>query len=267
MNGTVLDEIIAHKRTEVATRKQRTSPNSIKSAVGDSPPIRGFREALDVPGASVIAEIKRASPSKGVIREDFDPSEIAASYEQHGAACLSVLTDERFFQGSDTALSTAREKTRLPVLRKDFIVDEYQIYETRVLPADCLLLIVSALDHAQLKSFHEIGMGLGLTVLVEVHNESELEMALSIDAHLIGVNNRDLRTFHTDLSVTERLVQQIPKSVKVVSESGIHRREDVVRILACGVDAFLVGEAFMRASDPGLAMREIFEDRRASSIG
>ena len=267
MKGTVLDEIVAHKRTEVASRKRKTPSSSLKSALRDSPSLRGFRQALDVPDASVIAEIKKASPSKGVIREDFDPLEIAASYEQHGAACLSVLTDERFFQGSDEVLRTARKKTRLPVLRKDFIVDEYQIYETRVLPADCLLLIVAALDRAQLQSFHSIGIALGLAVLVEVHDEAELELALSINASLIGINNRDLRTFHTDLSVTERLVQQVPPSVKIVSESGIHSREDVARILACGVNSFLVGEAFMRASDPGHAMREIFEHRRESSTG
>ena len=260
MNGTVLDEIIAHKRTEVDLRKRKTSPSSLQTAARNSPLLRGFLEALDVPEPSVIAEIKKASPSKGVIREEFDPAEIATSYEQHGAACLSVLTDRRFFQGSDTVLRIAREKTRLPVLRKDFIVDEYQIFETRVLPADCLLLIASALDDAQLKSFHQTAIELGLTVLVEVHDESEVEKALSVDAQLIGINNRDLRTFLTDLSVTERLAQQIPASVKVVSESGIHSRDDVVRIRACGVNAFLVGEAFMRARNPGLAMREIFED-------
>ncbi|MCY4094336.1 MAG: indole-3-glycerol phosphate synthase TrpC [Gammaproteobacteria bacterium] len=265
MNGTVLDEIIAHKRIEVDSRKRRTSLNSLQTAVRDSPPLRRFREALHSPEASVIAEIKKASPSKGVIQKEFEPSDIAASYERHGAACLSVLTDERFFQGSDAVLRTARGKTRLPVLRKDFIVDEYQIFETRVLPADCLLLIVAALDRAQLKSFHNIGTELGLSVLVEVHDEAEVEMALSVDAKLIGINNRDLRTFHTDLAVTERLVEQIPASVKVVSESGIRSRADVLRILACGVNTFLVGEAFMRASDPGLAMSEIFEDRGESS--
>ncbi|MCY3859681.1 MAG: indole-3-glycerol phosphate synthase TrpC [Gammaproteobacteria bacterium] len=267
MKGTVLDEIVAHKRTEVDSRKRKTPLNSLESALRDSPPLRGFQEALDAPEASVIAEIKRASPSKGVIREDFNPSEIATSYEQYGAACLSVLTDERFFQGNDAVLSTARTTTQLPVLRKDFIVDEYQIFETRVLPADCLLLIVGALDRAHLESFHQIGIELGMAVLVEVHDESELETALSVDAQLIGINNRDLRTFHTDLSVTERLVQRIPSSVKVVSESGIHSREDVARILACGVNTFLVGEAFMRASDPGLAMSEIFGYRKESSTG
>lgn len=267
MKGTVLDDITAHKRTEVDSRKRKTSTSSLRSAVRDLPPLRGFREALDGTEVSVIAEIKKASPSKGVIREEFDPSVIATSYERYGAACLSVLTDERFFQGSDKVLQTARETTRLPVLRKDFIVDEYQIYETRVLPADCLLLIVAALDHVQLKSFHQIGTELGLAVVVEVHDESEVEKALSVDAQLIGINNRDLRTFHTDLSVTERLVQQIPPSTKVISESGIHSREDVTRVRRCGVNAFLVGEAFMRARDPGLAMHEIFEDSLKSSTG
>ncbi len=267
MSATILDEIIARKQSELDTRKQRISLKSLKAAVRDLPPLRGFCAALSERDAAVIAEIKKASPSKGVIREDFDPSSIALSYQEHGASCLSVLTDEYFFQGNDEALRTARDKTQLPVLRKDFIVDEYQIFETRVLPADCLLLIVAALDHSTLESFHEIGLGLGLDVLVEVHNERELDEALAIDARLIGINNRNLKTFHTDLSVTERLVPQIPPSVQIVSESGIHNRTDVSRLLACGVNAFLVGEAFMRANDPGRAMSEIFDSVRDSSLG
>ena len=266
MSATILDEIIARKHAELDSRKRKTSLNSIKSAAQDSPPLRRFRAALSGRAAAVIAEIKKASPSKGVIREDFDPSSIARSYQEHGASCLSVLTDEHFFQGNDEALRTARDKTRLPVLRKDFIVDEYQIFETRVLPADCLLLIVAALDRLTLKSFHEIGLGLGLDVLVEVHDERELDDALAIDAQLIGINNRNLKTFHTDLAVTERLVSQIPSSVQIVSESGIHNRRDVSRLVKCGVNAFLVGEAFMRASDPGQAMSEIFGSNRDSSL-
>lgn len=266
MSATILDEIIARKQSELDSRKQKTPLSSLKAAVQDAATLRGFRTALGGPDASVIAEIKKASPSKGVIREEFDPSAIALSYQQHGASCLSVLTDEYFFQGSDAALQTARDETRLPVLRKDFIVDEYQIFETRVLAADCLLLIVAALDHSSLQSFHEIGLGLGLDVLVEVHNERELDQALAIDARLIGVNNRNLNTFHTDLAVTERLVPQIPASVQIVSESGIHNQTDVSRLMACGVNSFLVGEAFMRASDPGRAMSEIFGSSRESSI-
>lgn len=258
MSATILDEIIARKQSELDSRKRKTPLNSLRAAARDAPPVRGFRSALNSRESAVIAEIKKASPSKGVIREEFDPSLIALSYQQHGAVCLSVLTDEFFFQGSDATLCTAREMTQLPVLRKDFIVNEYQIFETRVLPADCLLLIVAALDQKQLESFHEIGLELGLDVLVEVHNEEELEAALAIDARLVGINNRDLKTFNTDLSITERLVAKIPTSVKVVSESGIHNRTDVGRLLACGVNAFLVGEAFMRAHDPGLAMSEIF---------
>ena len=261
MSATILDKIIAQKRYEIDSRKRKRSLSSIKTAASDSPPVRGFRTALDKRNASVIAEIKKASPSKGLIREDFDPSSIASSYERHGAACLSVLTDEHFFQGSDAALLDARDETRLPVLRKDFIIDEYQIFETRTLPADCLLLIVAALDYAQLDAFHRIGVELGLDVLVEVHDEPELEKAIAIDARLIGINNRDLKTFHTDLGVTERLMSQIPKSAKVVSESGIHSQSDVDRLIACGTNAFLVGEAFMRANDPGLAMSEIFGSR------
>ena len=267
MSDTILDKIVAQKRSEINSRKRKASFDSLKAEVRDAPPLRGFRTALEERKTSVIAEIKKASPSKGVIREDFDPSSIANSYEHHGATCLSVLTDERFFQGSDDALLSARNETRMPVLRKDFIVDEYQIFETRTLPADCLLLIVAALDHVQLESFHRIGLELGLDVLVEVHNESELDTALSIDTHLIGINNRNLRTFHTDLEVTERLVTQIPSSVQVVSESGIHSQRDVDRLIACGVNAFLVGEAFMRARDPGLAMSEIFGSRLETSVG
>ena len=267
MRATILDEIVARKQSELDARKRKTPLNSLKSAAQDSPPLRRFCAALSGRDAAVIAEIKKASPSKGVIREDFDPSSIARSYQQYGASCLSVLTDEHFFQGNNAALQNARDETRLPVLRKDFIVDEYQIFETRVLPADCLLLIVAALDHSSLTSFHEIGLGLGLDVLVEVHDERELEEALAVDAQLIGINNRDLKTFHTDLAVTERLVPQIPSSVQIVSESGIHNRADVDRLITCGVNAFLVGEAFMRASDPGHAMREIFGSSLESSLG
>ena len=267
MSDTILDKIVTQKRSEIDLRQQKASLNSLQIAVQDAPPLRGFRTALDDRKASVIAEIKKASPSKGVIREDFDPTSIASSYELHGATCLSVLTDERFFQGSDAALFSARSETRMPVLRKDFIIDEYQIFETRILPADCLLLIVAALDQAQLESFHRIGLELGLDVLVEVHNEFELDRALSVGARLIGINNRDLKTFHTDLLVTERLVTQIPSSVQVVSESGIHSQTDVDRLIACGVNAFLVGEAFMRASDPGLAMSEIFRSHIEPSVG
>lgn len=259
MSSTILDEIIAKKRSEVDSLKRKTPLNSLEADARGMPVPRGFCNALRACDPAVIAEIKKASPSKGVIREEFDPSSIARSYECHGAACLSVLTDESFFQGSDAALCAARDETRLPVLRKDFIVDEYQIIETRVLPADCVLLIVSALDRTQLATFHEIALELGLDVLVEVHNESELEQALLIEARLIGINNRDLKTFRTDLAVTERLAPLIPASIQVVSESGIHARSDVDRLRACGVHAFLVGEAFMRAPDPGVAMSAIFD--------
>lgn len=258
MSTTILDEIISRKQSELDSRKRKTALSSLKAEAQDLPPLRGFSAALSAHETAVIAEIKKASPSKGVIREEFDPSSIASSYQAHGASCLSVLTDEHFFQGSDSALCLARGETELPVLRKDFIVDEYQIFETRVLPADCLLLIVAALDHSQLQSFHELGRELGMDVLVEVHNEEELAAALAVNAQLVGINNRNLKTFQTDLAVTERLVRQIPPSVQVVSESGINSRMDVARLVACGVNAFLVGEAFMRASDPGRAMSEIF---------
>ena len=258
MSSTILDEIIAKKRSEVDSLKRKAPINSLEADAREMPVPRGFINALGDCDPAVIAEIKKASPSKGVIREEFDPSSIARSYECHGAACLSVLTDESFFQGSVAALLAARDETRLPVLRKDFIVDEYQIFETRVLPADCVLLIVAALERKQLASFHEIALELGLDVLVEVHNESELEQALLVKARLIGINNRDLKTFRTDLAVTERLAPHIPSPIQVVSESGIHARSDVDRLRACGVHAFLVGEAFMRAPNPGVAMSAIF---------
>ena len=257
-DGTILDEIIAHKKNEVDALKRSVPLSSLRAMTQDMAETRGFSAALGDRKLAVIAEIKKASPSKGVIREDSDPIAIARSYEEHGAACLSVLTDERFFRGSSAALRAARNECRLPVLRKDFIVDEYLIYETRVLPADCLLLIVAVLDQAQLAAFHDIALGLGLDVLVEVHDEAELERALDVNARLIGINNRNLKTFGTDLAITERLVTQIPKTVRVVSESGIQTSKDVARLRACGVHAFLVGEAFMRENDPGRAMKWIF---------
>ena len=232
MTTTVLDEITAHKREEVKALKQAIPFSALQSVIQDAQPTRGFAKALAARDIAVIAEIKKASPSKGVIREDFDPPAIAKSYEQHGAACLSVLTDERFFQGSNRALQSAREEVRVPILRKDFIVDAYQIEESRAIGADCLLLIVATLDQPQLQDFFSHAKELALDVLVEVHNEAELEKALAIEADLIGINNRNLRTFETDLAVTERLVKRLPDGIQVVSESGIHTSQDV-RTVVC----------------------------------
>ena len=258
--GTILDEIVAHKKLEVGELKRSTPLSELQALVDHVPASREFAAALRQRQPAVIAELKKASPSKGVIREAFDVKSIASSYEQHGASCLSVLTDERYFQGSSAALRIARSETNLPVLRKDFVVDEYQIFETKVLPADCLLLIVSALDQPQLQAFHDLAKALELDVLVEIHDEDELDRALQINPELIGINNRNLKTFVTDLAVTEQLAAKVPSGIQVVSESGIHKREDVTRVRGCGVNAFLVGEAFMREPDPGLAMKSIFFD-------
>ena len=211
-------------------------------------------------GPAVIAEIKKASPSAGVIREDFKPAEIAASYEAAGAACLSVLTDEQYFQGSDFYLQEARAACALPVLRKDFLVDPWQLFESRLLGADCVLLIVAALSRGQLQDLDGLAREAGLDVLVEVHDETELADALATHATLVGVNNRDLHTFTTDLGATERLRPLLPEDRTMVTESGIHTRDDVARMQACGVGAFLVGEAFMRREDPGAGLRELFFD-------
>ncbi|MYD44189.1 MAG: indole-3-glycerol phosphate synthase TrpC [Gammaproteobacteria bacterium] len=257
--STILDEIVAHKRLEIESLKRTTPMHELKSLSSVMAPLRGFGAALANKQPAVIAEIKKASPSKGVIRDVFEPREIAQSYAKHGAACMSVLTDERFFQGSTAALRDARNATHLPVLRKDFIVDEYQIYETRILPADCLLLILAILDAEELRGFYDLAVAVGLDVVVEVHNEVELDRALALDAQIIGINNRNLKTFETDLANTERLAAKIPSSTLVVSESGIHSRGDVERLRACGVHTYLVGEAFMKAPDPGAAMAEIFK--------
>ena len=207
----------------------------------------------------MIAEIKKASPSKGVIRPDFDPAEIARSYQRGGATCLSVLTDVDFFQGADDYLLEARAATALPVLRKDFTVDPYQVYEARVLGADCVLLIVAALAPAQLTELHELARQIGLDVLVEVHNARELDAALTLDNPMVGINNRDLHSFRTSLETTFSLLPRIGGERLVVTESGIQRVDDVLAMRGHGVNAFLVGEAFMRAPDPGAQLRVLFD--------
>ena len=259
---TVLRKIIARKWEEVAERKAQVPMDEIIRRASEQPAARGFVNAiaqkLALGQSAVIAEVKKASPSKGVIREDFNPAEIAISYEQGGAACLSVLTDVDFFQGADAYLQQARGAVSLPVLRKDFTVDAYQIYEARALGADCILLIAAALQPEQLASLHATAIDAGLDVLVEVHNAVELEQALKLDTRLIGINNRSLNNFETSLSNTYDLLANIPDDRIVVTESGIHTAEDVAAMRSHDVNAFLVGEAFMRAPEPGEELRRLF---------
>jgi indole-3-glycerol phosphate synthase len=262
---TVLKKILARKAEDVAERRSKISQEELQRQCREElkeRDIRGFSDALaakiDQGLAAVIAEVKKASPSKGVIREDFDPVEIARSYEKGGAACLSVLTERDFFQGSDEYLKMAREATRLPILRKDFVFDAYQVYESYVLGADCILLIVAALSQPQLEELHLIARGLGLDVLVEVHNEAELERALLIDNPMIGINNRDLHTFETTLDTTFGLLQKIPEGRIVITESGILTIDDVAAMRGHNVNTFLVGETFMRADEPGMKLLEMF---------
>lgn len=260
---TVLRKIIARKWEEIAARKAAVSLADLKVRAADQAPARGFVRALEnkiAQGkAGVIAEIKKASPSKGVIREHFVPDEIARSYEQGGAACLSVLTDVDFFQGADAYLQQVRAAVSLPVIRKDFLVDEYHIYEARALGADCVLLIVAALEPAKLKELNALALALGLDVLVEVHDERELAVALELPNKLIGINNRNLHTFEVSLDTTYRLLDQIGPERLVVTESGILAPADVSAMRSHQVHAFLVGEAFMRAEEPGRALAEFFQ--------
>ena len=258
----ILEKIVAVKREEVAAALKRKSLDLVRADAESRVLTRDFvgamRAKLAQGQAGVIAEIKKASPSKGVLREDFIPADIAQTYAEHGAACLSVLTDVQFFQGAVDYLKQARASCQLPVLRKDFIVDAYQVYESRVMGADAILLIAAILDDAQMKTFEAIARSLDMAVLVEVHDEVELARALKLKTPLIGVNNRNLKTFEVSLDTTLRLMQQVPADRLLVTESGIRNREDVLHMGAAGVNAFLVGEAFMRAPDPGAALAELF---------
>ena len=258
----VLRRILARKREEIAERSARVPLSELQRRLGDADPPRGFYSAvaarIAAGHAAVIAEIKKASPSRGVIRADFRPPDIARSYAAHGATCLSVLTDRDFFQGADDYLREARAACALPVLRKDFTIDAYQIAEARVLGADCILLIVAALDDAQLADLSATALSMGLDVLVEVHDAAELERALPLPLPMIGVNNRNLHTFETSLETTERLLPLIPCDRVVVTESGIFSPDDVQRMRQCGVDTFLIGEAFMTAPDPGVELERLF---------
>ena len=262
LTGNVLDEIVSNKRGEIAANKARLSIDELRERIKDAPPIRGFADALrrriEASQPAVIAECKKASPSKGLIREDFDPAAIARSYQRGGAACLSVLTDEKYFQGSPRDLVTARANCTLPVIRKDFMIDPYQVFEARDMGADCILLIVACLTDDALEQLAQSAVSLGMDVLVEVHDRTELERALRLRLPLIGINNRDLRRFVTDIDTTIGLLKDIPDDRLVVTESGIHTSEDVDYLRSHGVDAFLVGEAFMRAPDPGTALEDLF---------
>ena len=258
----ILKKILARKAEEVANRKQRTSLDSLKEIASGMENPRGFAATLQSKAQSkkpaIIAEIKKASPSKGVIRENFKPLDIAQDYAMNGATCLSILTDKDFFQGSEAYLQMARNACPLPVLRKDFMIDPYQIHESRALGADCILLIVAALEDQQMHELANTAEELGMDVLVETHNEEELKRALSLNTKLIGINNRNLRTFETSLQTTLDLKKNIPEDCLIITESGIHTQEDVQRMLDNDIYTFLVGEAFMRADSPGAKMRELF---------
>lgn len=259
----ILQRIVAVKHEEIAAARNRRGLASLRAEAEAHRDLRGFevamRTRLAAGRAAVIAEVKKASPSKGVLREHFVPAEIAASYAQHGAACLSVLTDERFFQGSAAYLQQARAACALPVLRKDFIVDAYQVFEARAMGADCILLIAACLDDAAMADLEATAMALGMDVLVEVHDAAELARALRLKTPLVGINNRNLRTFEVTLDTTLALLPSLPEGRLLVTESGILGRADVQRMRAARVDAFLVGEAFMRAPDPGVALAALFD--------
>lgn len=258
----VLRKILAVKRDEIARARAREPLAALAARAEARRDVRPFEGALRAKLAAgmpaVIAEVKKASPSKGVLREHFDPAAIAASYAHHGAACLSVLTDVQFFQGAPEYLDRARQASGLPALRKDFIVDEYQVAEARALGADCILLIVAALEPDRLRELERAAQGFGMDVLVEVHDARELDIALTLDTALVGINNRNLRTFEVSLATTTDLLARIPTGKLVITESGIVHPADVAALRAAGVNAFLVGEAFMRAPDPGVELARLF---------
>jgi indole-3-glycerol phosphate synthase len=261
-NSDILNRIVATKREEVAAARRARSLPLLRAEAEARRDQRDFAGALRakiaIGQAAVIAEVKKASPSKGVLREHFVPPEIAASYERHGAAALSVLTDVAYFQGSSAYLEQARAACALPVLRKDFIVDAYQVFEARSMGADCILLIAACLDDAQMADLESTALALGMAVLVEVHDAAELERALKLKTPLVGINNRNLRTFEVTLDTTLQMLPRVPADRLPVTESGILSRADVARMRAVNVHAFLVGEAFMRADDPGAALAELF---------
>lgn len=258
----ILQRILARKHEEVVQRSAQLSLDELRQRCNEAPPVRPFRAALqariDAGRPAVIAEVKRASPSQGLIRPGFDPAAIARSYQAGGAACLSVLTDVDFFQGADAYLQQARAACTLPVLRKDFVVDPWQLYESRALGADCVLLIAAALDDDALAGLLDVAGQLQMDALVEVHDSDELERALALPAPLVGINNRDLRSFQVSLQTSLALRPRVPADRLLVTESGIGSREDVAMLRAAGIHAFLVGERFMRAPDPGAELARLF---------
>ena len=258
----ILQKILKTKRHEIAEKQKSSSLSKLKQLAEAEDKPRAFVEQLrktaNKKQNAVIAEIKKASPSKGVIRNQFDPVEIALSYERNGAACLSILTDQQYFHGSDAFIRIVKDRVTLPILRKDFIIDSYQVYEAKTLGADCILLIVAALTIDQLKQLSDLAKALELDVLVEVHDMTELEIALKLDIGLVGINNRNLKTFETTLKTTIELIRSIPSEVTVVTESGIKTSDDVALMLANQVNCFLVGEAFMKSDDPGEALKQLF---------
>jgi len=259
----ILKKIIARKHQEIADAKAHTPMEKLTELAADADDCRGFltsvQHKLDAGSPAVIAEIKKASPSKGILREPFSPADIAVSYENAGAACLSVLTDVDFFMGGEWALREARAACALPVIRKDFIVDPYQVLEARAMQSDCILLIAAVLSENELRTLYNQAVEAGMDVLVEVHNRQELDRAQAIEPMLLGINNRDLRTFDVSLKTTESLLPSIAPGTTVVTESGIMSQSDVVQMQNVGVNAFLVGEAFMRSADPGEALSQLFK--------
>ena len=260
---TILDRILEVKRGEIAAAKLRMPASEVERAARDAQAPRDFvgalRAKIAAGHAAVIAEIKRASPSKGVLRVDFEPAEIAKGYASGGAACMSVLTDRQFFRGEPAHLKAARAACQLPVLRKDFVIDPYQVHESRAMGADCILLIAACLPKSAMQELESAANGLGMAVLVEVHDEAELGLALELNTPLIGINNRNLRTFETKIETTLDLLPRVAKGRMVVTESGIATKEDISRLRAGGVQAFLVGETFMRAPIPGEALKDLFD--------
>ena len=264
----VLASIVDHKRREVAAAKSAISASQLNESIAARATIRGFesslRQHISNGQSGVIAECKKASPSKGVIRANYDVMDIARSYQAGGASCLSVLTDAKFFQGSNQHLALARRVCDLPLLRKDFIIDPYQIRQSYAIGADCILLIVAVLDRVELAEYAKQAIELGLDVLIEVHDEAELDIALNIEHGMLGINNRNLRTFETTLETTLRLSRQVPSDRLVVSESGIHCAADIEMLKSAGIDTFLIGESLMRAANPGAALNELFVDRHVN---
>ncbi len=253
----ILQKIVENKREEVVRQKEILPLGELRQMLADRPPTRDFEGAIRDRGCAVIAEVKRSSPSKGLIREDFNPIEIAGIYADNGAAAISILTERKFFEGNAAYIPQIRRAVMLPLLRKDFIIDPYQINETRVLGADALLLIARLLEAGELRDFIGLASELGLAALVEVHNEADVEKAVSSGARIVGINNRDLETFRTDLAVSIGLVRRIPKGITVVSESGIGSRGEIEKLMEAGIHAFLVGESLMREQDIGKKLREL----------